>query len=858
MKTNRLISILTLLLGVCAYATVNGQTDYKIAEQDSLALVAFYYATDGPNWLSNQDGFGADDLSSEWQSEYKGSFGKWLEGPVKDWYGVSLELQDVPNSTDKVYRVVALWPIIGRRTDGQNRLNGYLPREMGLLTALRDFRINGNDGLMGTEIPDDFYQPTLQMIDIEAVYFTGDISDALRNCTDIRKMNFRYNYVNYLPSFDFLDRDGVYNLAGKQWLYSTQIPLSNFEKIVDYYYSISSTPKEFELEMRDVNNIGDELEIVAPLGTSVNIECTAAGEKEDFITYQWYKDGLSKFGKTKRFYTIASVKASDYGDYKVKVSNDYVKSYDYNPNWGEIYTKEIHLVESPVSPVLLSSKTDYNGKSVVLRFSKPMPETLTDLSPFSLEVNGRKVDVLKSTTLGRLKQDVELHLASPIAQGQSVSISYNGSTVADQNGGLLAAFNDSMITNLVREAPSFVEAKTTKDGSGVIVIFDKFIDAESLNVDDFTITGKKIYDISTVVLQNGLLDESISKEVLLVLSTTLSDPAEKLAITYNKGQLSALYGGVMETFNDQTILNELDLKVTSALLTFEDGSQALNDVVLKGSWDINKLQLYDDGTNGDTIANDHIWSVDFNFVDDAYTWDVYARTITQSYDTVSSVDPSTQIITQTITPQDLVKDSLLSEAVSLAFNVENDMVTGVTSFGIDNIDIVFNVTFKGNVDSLFLMGIDDDWSKGLPMVQQDDSKVYQVTLEGHSIGDVITYNYRNGNDWENIGIETRNYTVVDGDNVLNDVFADMTAVVETATMAIHIFHNPVKDILHLTGINSYSSVDIYNLAGRHVKYRMAMTDKMDIDVSNLNQGVYIVVLKGERDEVFSEKFFKLN
>ena len=74
--------IFSLIFSICLVTWIfpdllNAQSDYKLAEQDSLALVAFYWATDGPNWKSNQDGFGFNDLTSEWQGVYDGGFSKW-------------------------------------------------------------------------------------------------------------------------------------------------------------------------------------------------------------------------------------------------------------------------------------------------------------------------------------------------------------------------------------------------------------------------------------------------------------------------------------------------------------------------------------------------------------------------------------------------------------------------------------------------------------------------------------------------------------------------------------------------------------------------------------------------------------
>ncbi len=124
------------LFFLAATPSLLAQADYKLAEQDSLALVAFYWATDGPNWTSNQPGFGIDGLTSEWQERYNGQFNNWFDGPAKDWYGVTVEKRAIPNSADSTYRVTQLSPVIGRRTDGQNQLKGYIPREVGRIATI--------------------------------------------------------------------------------------------------------------------------------------------------------------------------------------------------------------------------------------------------------------------------------------------------------------------------------------------------------------------------------------------------------------------------------------------------------------------------------------------------------------------------------------------------------------------------------------------------------------------------------------------------------------------------------------------------------------------------------------------------
>ena len=853
------IKLVAFFLCLFSGYSLFAQSDYKLAEQDSLALVAIYNATDGPNWISNQVGFGFDDLSSEWQETYSGGYNKWLDGPVKDWFGITVEKRPIPNSTDSAYRVVNVWPVIGRRTDGQNNLNGYIPKEVGLLTELRDFRVNGNNGFTDTEIPNDLYHKTLEWLDIESCYFDGDITDEFRNCTGIRKMNFRYNNIDYMPTLDFLDEEALYNLAGTQWFYSTQLSLAIFEKTIEYFYTISDNPKEFTIEMRDVTNVGDEMEIVAPLGTSVEMECTAAGEKEDFITYQWFKSGLSRFGKTDRIYSISSVKESDYGDYTVKITNDYVREYDENTNWGEVFTKPIHLVPEPVPPVVEWVKTSYNGKELQIRFSKPMVTNIEGFSNFSVVSGGNSLQVIAARTEGRLQKDVFLTLEGNINPEEEVSVSYSGNSVVDKNGGVLESVSGFAVENLVRPAANFVEARTTKDGSGIEIVFDNFIDPNSINATDFSINSENDYTITGGVLQRGEIDENISKVILLTLSQAVTDTLEQISLSYSKGNLAGLYSGFPESFSNKSVSNEVALDLTEVTLYFEDGSSGLNNVFVQGTWAINPVKLYDNGTNGDEVAGDNIWSLTLPLVDNKYTWDVISREIIHSYDTTTTTDPETGVITQTITPVSVNQDSVLSNNNVLEFQVGGNNVSGITSFGISNVPVTFNITLNNPSDEIFLMGINGDWALGNPMDQVDNSNTYSVTLTGYTVGDVISYNYRNGDDWENQSTFTRTYTVVDGENIINDQFGIFTNASEFDNTTIKIYPNPTNDVLTISGISDFTSLGIYNIDGQLIFRKLVSSqNSLNLHISHFEPGIYILKMTDEGRNEFTEKFIKTN
>ena len=856
-KTYIKITLLfSLSMMVCGQ--LQAQSDYKLVEQDSLALVAFYNATDGPNWTSNQDGFGFDDLSADWQLRYDGGYDKWLDGPAKDWFGVKIEKRPVPNSVDSAYRVTWIWPVIGRRTDGQNALSGYVPRELGLLTALERFLVNGNNGFEWTELPDDLYHPTLEELDIESAYFGGGISDVFRTCTRIRKMNFRYNYIDYMPTLDFLDSEALYNLAGTQWYYSTRLSLAIAEKTIDHFYTVSANLKEFGVEYRDLFDVGDEQEIVASIGSSVELECTSAGEKEEFITYQWLKNGLSMFGKKSRTLTISSVKESDLADYTVKITNEYVKEYDQNSNYGEVITKAFHLVAEPVPPVVEWAKSSYNGKEIILRFSKPMEINATGFEGFTIHTGAVSGSANIARTTGRLNRDYIITLENPLEYEETITIDYTGVGVVDQNGGELEGFSGITVENLVRMEPHLLSATTTKDGSGVLATFDNYIDPNTINPDDFTITRDGNGAISSATLLDGDLDSHISKTVLLTLVETIADSAEVLSLKFSQGDLAGLYSGVVKSSEEIEVTNQVILDLTEVLFTFEDGSNTFEDVLIDASWKLDPLQMFDDGTHGDTVAGDNNWATFGFLVDDNYSWDVISRITSITYDTTQIEDPETGIITIIATPSEVNTDSTLSENVVLGFEVLNDEVTGVTNFGIMNLPVTFTLTFDLASEEVFLMGIDEDWGVGILMSPLDGEFSYSVTLPGYTLGDLIEYNYRDGNNWENQTVEPRSYVVKSENNLIHDFFGSFTSFLEDPLKSEpKLYPNPVSDVLYIEGLENQTALEIYNSSGQCIFHSQILSDGIfQSDVSIYLPGVYLLKLISKNKNYLFIKFIK--
>ena len=839
-----------LFFGIICFAFLssNAQSDYKLAEQDSLALVAFYWATDGPNWTSNQEGFGFDDLTSEWQEKYDGSYNNWFDGPVKDWFGIKVEKRPIGNTMDSTYRVTWIWPVIGRRTDGQNKLLGYVPREIGLMTGLEQFRVNGNDGFRDELIPDEIYHKSLEHFDTEAAWFGGGLSDALRNSTGIRKLNIRYNNYDFMPNLDFLGEDGVRNLDGTQWFYNSRFSYFYMERIVDFFYTISPNPMEFGFEARDMFDVGDDMEIVAPLGSSIEMICNDAGMREEDITYQWFKDGLSKFGKKDKNYTISSVKESDYGHYTTRITNEYVKSYDTNGNYGEVFTKGVRVVAEPAAPQLYKSTLEYSGQYIDLYFDKDMSGA-TGFEEMQVSAEGEPIAISGAEVKGRINREVRIFLSSPILEGQLVTINYNNTIIQDANGGILAPLSEMEVENRARTSPLMSEANTTLDGSGIIVDFDYYIDPTSFSSASFEVSGDNLYEIASIDLLPGQIDEGISKTILLTLSSSIADSAEVITVQYQEGELHGLFGGSVLASDPISVTNNVTLDRTPVLIQFEDGSNMLENVLIKGSWKSTPIQLYDDGTNGDIAADDKKWTNLISLADDDYSWDVLARNTISIIDTITSVDSLGNIVL-TLVPGSEDLDSVLNENYILEFSIRDKETTGDTIFGIFNRDVIFNVKVDAEGQDMYLMGIDGDWNDGLLMESLGDN-IYTYVAPKYTAGDNLSYNYRKGTTWENQTPETRAYTVKNGENIINDEFGVFTDVEDLETSSYtKVYPNPNYDgQVILEGFRNYNEIKILDSTGKQIAiFNDNLKNILHLDLSRKAKGLYFITATSKENE----------
>ena len=139
----------------------------QVSEPDHAALVALYKATDGPNWVNNDN---------------------WLtNAPLGDWYGVN---------TDSSGRVVRL-DLVGQwDSDAQETiphgLSGPIPTELGRLSNLTSLNLGGNDltGPIPTELGE---LVSLTGLWLYSNSLTGPIPTELGRLSNLTNLNLANN-----------------------------------------------------------------------------------------------------------------------------------------------------------------------------------------------------------------------------------------------------------------------------------------------------------------------------------------------------------------------------------------------------------------------------------------------------------------------------------------------------------------------------------------------------------------------------------------------------------------------------------------------------------------------------------------
>jgi hypothetical protein len=134
---------------LCIFCLSTFQSFAQVSEQDSLALVAFYNAMDGPNWDDNTG---------------------WFNGPINTWTGITL-------TNDRVTEVLLF----------NNNLSGEIPTIIGQLSELKILSLYLNS--ISGELPDVLGNLlNLEELVLSKNEISGTVPASLNNLTSLKKL----------------------------------------------------------------------------------------------------------------------------------------------------------------------------------------------------------------------------------------------------------------------------------------------------------------------------------------------------------------------------------------------------------------------------------------------------------------------------------------------------------------------------------------------------------------------------------------------------------------------------------------------------------------------------------------------
>ena len=295
--------------------------------------------------------------------------------------------------------------------------------------------------------------------------------------------------------------------------------------------------------------------------------------------------------------------------------------------------------------------------------------------------------------------------------------------------------------------------------------------------------------------------------------------------------------------------------------TLYDESELYQDIKLKGDFDEWILhQTYDDGTNGDEVADDHIWTCVVDSVpngswewgaleDDGSQWGFW---LIDGENIQFEVNSDGEISGQTHYDIPIPADDLTQD-VTVTFQVDMSVV-GADTLGV------------------FVAGSFNDWNENQVELSDDDlDQIYTVEItfaEGET--SFIEYKFVNGEDWE--FIENRNLLIDDTNStMLLDVvyFDNESSSTEDNELSVtnyqlinypNPFNSETTICLDISReIPENAKIEIFNIKGQKIKQYSMFNNQSTIiwNAKNQTSGVYFYKLTVDGKTIATQKMILL-
>jgi len=245
--------------------TLLGNGVESVAEQDSLALVALFNSTNGPNWKNKTN---------------------WLQGPVSSWFGVTVR--------NNAVTTVQL---------DSNNLAGTLPAEIGNFTQLTILQLSGNqlDGVIPNAIGN---LRNLADLNLSGNQLAGEAPNAMTNLNALRELYLHNNRLVNLPVVTAIAALDTLFIHGNRLTFEDIEP--NLATVID---SILYAPQD---------SVGSPSDTTLLAGAKLTLRVNVGGGNNQ---YQWLKNGAPIAGANSNAHTILVATSNDVGSYVCRITN---------------------------------------------------------------------------------------------------------------------------------------------------------------------------------------------------------------------------------------------------------------------------------------------------------------------------------------------------------------------------------------------------------------------------------------------------------------------------------------------------------------------------------------------------------
>ncbi|MEO1096717.1 MAG: PKD domain-containing protein, partial [Bacteroidota bacterium] len=299
-----------------------------------------------------------------------------FSGPIPEqlWSLTSLQILRLNNNQ----LIGDLSPLVGNLSDlrtlklEHNSITGELPPEINSLLSLREITVGNNllSGELGSKLS---ALSGLRSIHIEANSFSGEFPDYLVNIFNAQatvQMILNDNSIDHFPDF-----------SSNQNANQTDIRLANnrldFGDIEPNFSGVNTHPYAF-FTYSPQAEIGEGQNLAYALGAPFDIPFTTGGARN---FYQWQKKDAQDVwqdihGATSSSFIKASFEASDVGEYRVVVTNEWVTDLTL---YSKVFTV-IDVSDCPggvvtIAPMILPGDGSGNGTITLQVSSNASPYT---------------------------------------------------------------------------------------------------------------------------------------------------------------------------------------------------------------------------------------------------------------------------------------------------------------------------------------------------------------------------------------------------------------------------------------------------------------------------------------------------